>query len=126
MGMFDELRCKVDLPWQEASGFLWQTKSLGCELDNYEIREDGTLWHQEYDTEDHSDPNAEGMFRLAGMMARVNERWVQVRDFEGELEIHHLQEHQKAVNQWYSVVFWFREGIVRDKICRKRNSGIGT
>lgn len=44
-------------------------------MDQYEIRADGTLWHQDYDTEDRSDPNAEGLARLFGLATRVNERW---------------------------------------------------
>ena len=34
----------------------------------HEIREDGSLWREEYDIEDHSDPNAEGLERFTGCM----------------------------------------------------------
>jgi hypothetical protein len=83
--MFDDLRCKYPLPVAGANDLSYQTKDLDCSLDNYEIREDGTLWHEEYDVEDHSDPNAEGLMRLCGMMARVNQRWQQVDNFTGEV-----------------------------------------
>jgi hypothetical protein len=88
MGMFDTFRCKYPLPWEgdkpNISDVEFQTKSLECFLDNYEIRSDGTLWHEEYDTEDHSDPTAEGILRFAGMLARVNQRWVPV-ELTGEV-----------------------------------------
>lgn len=79
MGMFDELRCERELPAPNADGLLFQTKDTPSQwLDSYVIRPDGTLWHQVYDTEDRSDPNAEGLGRLIGSMTRVNPRWESV------------------------------------------------
>lgn len=76
MGMFDYLRCHYPLPWEGATALEYQTKDTPAQyLDQYEIRADGTLWHKDYDIEDHSDPNAEGLRRIFGMMTRVNERW---------------------------------------------------
>ncbi len=78
MGMFDNLICKYPLPVDGANDLVYQTKDTDAQfLDDYEIREDGTLWHQEYDIEDKSDKNAEGIFRLAGCLTRINERWEQ-------------------------------------------------
>lgn len=55
MGMFDYLRCKYPLPIDGTQHLLYQTKSTPAQfLDHYEIREDGSLWHQEYDTVDKS------------------------------------------------------------------------
>lgn len=55
MGMFDTLRCKYPLPVTGASDLVYQTKDTPAQwLDYYEIREDGTLWHEAYDTEDQS------------------------------------------------------------------------
>lgn len=91
MGMFDEIRCKMPLPVEidaEHREHWFQTKSLLCELDKYEIREDGTLWHLAYETEDRSDPNAEGLHRLAGMRTRVNQRWEQLSNFSGEVQFY--------------------------------------
>lgn len=88
MGMFDELRCKMPLPVEidvEHRDHWFQTKSLGCELDYYEIREDGTLWHETYKTDDRSDPNAKGLMRLAGSMTRVERQWVPCLAFTGEI-----------------------------------------
>lgn len=90
MGMFDYLRCKYPLPVEGANEMLFQTKDTPeQQLDQYEIREDGTLWHQDYDIEDHRDPNAKGIARTFGMMTRVNERWEpepmtgEIRFYEG-------------------------------------------
>jgi len=44
-------------------------------MDTYEIREDGTLWHQAYDTENRSDLNAEGIMAICEIMTPVNHRW---------------------------------------------------
>ena len=73
MGMFDELKCKYPLPIDGLSERIFQTKDTDSQfLDCYEIREDGTFWHEEYDIEDHSDHNAEGLEKFLGCMTRVN------------------------------------------------------
>lgn len=73
MGMFDYLA--VDHP-EVPKSVEWQTKDTPAQwCDRYEIRADGSLWHQNYDTEDQSDPNAVGIMRLAGCMTSVNHRW---------------------------------------------------
>lgn len=89
MGMYDDLVVKVPLPdWPEGiTQGEFQTKSLECMLDDYELREDGTLWHETYEIEDRSDPNAIGIHRLAGMMTRINQRWEQVT-LTGEVRFH--------------------------------------
>ena len=88
MGMFDEIRCLYPLPLEGANAHTYQTKDTPAQLcDLYEIREDGTLWHEEYDLEDQSDPNAEGIARIFGMCARVNERWEPV-DLTGEIRFY--------------------------------------
>lgn len=76
MGMFDDLRCKYPLPVEGANALSFQTKDTPEQyLDKYEIREDGTLWHQTYDVEDRSDPNAEGLLRICGMATKVPTGW---------------------------------------------------
>ena|SRR3990167_134860 len=35
-------------------------------MDLYEIREDGTLWHETYDVKNNSDPKALGIMRFSG------------------------------------------------------------
>jgi hypothetical protein len=61
MGMFDDLRCEYPLPAEGANALSYQTKDTPAQwMELYIIGADGRLMHEEYDTEDHSDPNAEG------------------------------------------------------------------
>lgn len=49
MGMYDELRVRCPLPAPDlGQNRLYQTKSLDCALDGYELREDGTFWKKEF------------------------------------------------------------------------------
>lgn len=97
--MFDDIICKYPLPLAGANDLAYQTKDTDRQfLDKYEIREDGTLWHEDYDTEDQSEhgkwrrehPNEEppeeidNLLSCAGCMAKVNKRWEQVK-FTGEI-----------------------------------------
>lgn len=98
MGMFDDIKCKYPLPLKGANDLDYQTKDTPMQyLDSYEIREDGTLWHEEYDIEDHSEagkwvkanpgkelPENLGLLSFAGCMARVNKRWLPV-NITGEI-----------------------------------------
>ena len=88
MGMFDELTCRYPLPIENAAERVFQTKDLECFMDHYEIRADGTLWHEDYDIEDRSDPTREGIEGLRGLMTRVNKRWELVEDFTGEVRFY--------------------------------------
>lgn len=90
MGMFDNLKCKYPLPnYKALPDELFQTKDTPSQfLDTYEIREDGTLWHEDYDTEDHSDPNAKGVIKFIGSMTRINHRWEPVKNFLGEIRFY--------------------------------------
>lgn len=87
MGMFDDLLIEGDFHPSVSAGSWWQTKSLGCEMDKYKLDAEGQLWHEEYDIEDQSDPDAEGFGRLIGMLAQVNQRWVK-SSWTGELEFY--------------------------------------
>ena len=101
MGMYDSIFCRYPLPGLGVVDVEFQTKDTPSQfLDTYEIRADGTLWRQDYDTVDRSDPSATGLGRLCGSMARENLRWVrdhltgtigfygdhQGRDFEFEAD----------------------------------------
>lgn len=89
MGMFDELRCAYPLPAEGANDLEYQTKDTPAQwLDRYEIDKDGNLFHEQYDTEDRSDPQATGFFALAGCQTRVNKRMVRVHDFTGEIRFY--------------------------------------
>ncbi len=100
MGMFDDIRCKYPLPIDGANGLDYQTKdteSQYCDL--YEIREDGTLWHEDYDMEDQSDAAKwkkenpgkevpEHIDSFCGCGAKVNKRWTPVSPFTGEIRFY--------------------------------------
>ena len=86
MGMFDYLKCDPPLPARrEAEGMTFQTKDFDCVMETIHIHADGTVWGEEYDIEDRSDPNATGIARLAGMLTRTNIRPKPLLDFSGEI-----------------------------------------
>lgn len=107
MGMFDYVICHYPLPtipppWA-TTDHQYQSKSLECGMDLYKIRDDGTLWLEEYDVEDQSDKAKwkadhpgeplpkeladNPLSGLIGCMSRVNQRWVQ-QDFDGVIEFY--------------------------------------
>lgn len=84
MGMFDNIRCKYPLDTPGANDLQYQTKDTPCQmLDNYEIREDGSLWVEMYELEDHGDPTLTGVARWAGAMTKVNLRWEPTEYYSG-------------------------------------------
>ena len=102
MGMFDEVLCRYPLGCPEVQECLFQSKDTPAQfLDLYEIREDGTLWHQVYDCRYEETDEAP----LGFYLHRENKRWEQLF-FEGELEIH--------AGGGYRFRFWFRNGCVQD------------
>lgn len=87
--MFDYLHCKYPLPIAGANRMVFQTKDTPAQYcEQYTISEDGQLFGQEYDIEDRSDPNAEGIMRMVGCMTRVNIRDVPITDFTGEINFY--------------------------------------
>ena len=115
MGMFDELTCKYPLPVAGTNNLQYQTKSLDCELDNFEIREDGSLWREAYEVEDRSDPNAEGLMRLVGCMTRINEHWIEW-PHTGEVRFYTaLGEREKSGSSgWIEYVAYFVDGKLKE------------
>lgn len=76
MGMFDEVKCKMPLPVEidvEHRDHWFQTKSLDCMLEYYEIREDGTLWKRNYNKTD-------SWYRVP-----ADPEWIQQVEFTGEI-----------------------------------------
>jgi len=49
MGMFDYVRCDMDLPKKYRFKDFYQTKSMECLLDVFIIDPSGRLWIEEYD-----------------------------------------------------------------------------
>ncbi len=87
MGMFDNVICEY--PIDAPGGMNWQTHDTPSQFcDSYKIDADGHLWREDYDIEDRSDPNAEGIMALAGCMTPVNKRWVRVESFRGEIRFY--------------------------------------
>jgi len=88
MGMYDEIQCKMPLPVDidvDHRDHWFQTKSMERSLDNFQIREDGTLWREIYQIEDRSDPDGIGILSMVGCMTRVNKQWVPCLAFTGEI-----------------------------------------
>jgi hypothetical protein len=119
MGMFDEVRCKYPIEWPEVQGADWQTKDTPEQhLAVYEIRDDGTIWERSVETKypmHHGLPE-EGL-------PRTVERWTRLK-ITGEIEIHHLEKSTVGQDWWYSVQFWFRDGVVKDVVCHRQKSGL--
>ena len=105
MGMFDYLKCHYPLPIEGLNDLQFQTKHTNAQfMDNYEIREDGSWWHEEYNIEDHSDPTKDGFGRLYGCMTKVNKRWVQ-EIITGEIRFYTVHN-----NKWLDFSAYFVEG----------------
>jgi hypothetical protein len=113
MGMFDNVKCRYSLPIDtDLSKELFQTKSTPVQwMDLYEIREDGTLWHENYDTEDRSDPNETGFKRFVGCCTRINKRWEFMKDFIGEIQFYTIYNSGKYYIEFSS---YFVNGILKE------------
>ena len=110
MGLYDEIRCERELPAPEASGLLFQTKDTPAQFcEQYVIRADGTLWHETYDTEDHSDPKAEGLHALIGCMTRVNQRWEPCL-YTGEIRFYTDGDYGTDSAWWLEFSSYFKDG----------------
>ena len=71
MGMFDYIRYQ---------GHEYQTKDTPRQLmDNYEIRDDGTLWYENYDGDWMEDDDK----FFGGYYEKKNVRWEPLMDFDG-------------------------------------------
>lgn len=124
--MFDDITCKYPLPLPEFQNRSFQTKDTPRQfLDRYEIREDGTLWHEDYDVEDHSEhgnwkrehPGQEPPKELSfsGCMARVNKRWEQVGDFTGEVTFYGFDQEEiyNHTAGWVEFSAYFLNGKIQ-------------
>jgi len=114
--MPDDLMELKDFKFNEE---VFQTKDLECALDFYVIEEDGTLWHEEYDTEDRSNPNAKGFERFSGCATKVNQRMVRMRDYTGKILLYSFitfSEHGKMNlknDYWIEWSLVFVDGVVK-------------
>lgn len=132
MGMFDCIRWERPLPGiaedDPAQKFLFQTKDTPVQfMDNYLVREDGTLWHQAYDTEDQSEatkwkaanpgkelpPEMDGLAAFCGCMTRINHRWEESA-FTGEIRFYAFRDETAtpARGGWIEFSSYFVDGRV--------------
>jgi len=72
MGMFDTVRCEYEGMSEVDRHRTYQTKDFDSALDLYMIDKEGVLWREDYNIEDRSDPNAEGLEKIVGMMTKTN------------------------------------------------------
>ncbi len=122
MGMFDYIYCKYPLPIAGANDLEYQTKDTDAQfLDRYEIRKDGSLWHEDYDVEDHSEytkwktnhdgqepPSDMKLSSFLGCLTRINKRWSQV-NFTGEICFYTSVE-----KKWIEWSAYFVEGKLKE------------
>ena len=112
MGMFDYITCKYPLPLGANNFCVFQTKDTPAQfLDLYEIREDGTLWHEEYDVEDRSDPSKEGLDGLVGCRTRINIRW-EPCPVTGEIRFYDWR--QGETPDWIEFSSYFVNGTLKE------------
>lgn len=106
MGMFDYLRCQYPLPVEGANALEFQTKDTDAQyLDLYELREDGTLWHEAYDLRTEDDESAPlGIYQY-----RDNPRWEQ-EPITGEIRFYT----SRGNGAWIEFSAYFAEGKMRE------------
>jgi hypothetical protein len=123
MGMFDYIRCEAPLPVPGFDGREFQTKDTPAQYcERYCIRADGTLWYEDCDYEDRSDPNAEGLAALFGSMTPVNPRWEQVTDFTGEICFYGFKSERtggrgRDCGGWIEFSAYFIDGRMQSLVC---------
>lgn len=108
MGMFDQLTCRYPLTVDGANARCYQTKDLECRMDNYEIREDGTLWHEDYDAGVEESPDAS----LGFWIHRDNKRWEQIK-FTGEVRFYGMLRETEPYG-WIEWSAYFADGMLKE------------
>lgn len=119
MGMFDIVRIQFPIPWPEVQDVIWQSKSTPAQyLDSYEIREDGSLWHEAYDERVEKTDKAP----MGCWIHQENQRWEREL-LDGEIECDEYIEHNgRPGGLCYSCRFWFRKGVIADVIFERRDT----
>lgn len=116
MGMFDDVDCNFRLDGIPYRDLEWQTKSPDiCAMEKWEIKENGELWHRVEKREFVQDATAP----LGHYSKLVESNWIHEK-WNGEFEIHTLTDD----GMWHEVLFWFRDGVVKDHIVKSRPSGM--
>lgn len=88
MSLFDFLQCDMPLPARpEVQHLLFQTRTFGNGMEYFRIDENGSLYIEQYDIEDRSDPNDDVLTVLANTLIKTNLREAPLT-FCGLLEFH--------------------------------------
>lgn len=96
MGMFDTISYESKFPGRE-----FQTKDTPSQgLDNYFIKDDGTLWYRDYDARWVEDPDA----LFGGYLDQYNERIIPLPDFTGEIRFYDYRNDFNTLDE-YSAYF---------------------
>jgi hypothetical protein len=107
MGMFDDLRCHYPLPVDGANDLHYQTKDLDCQMDAVEIRADGTLWHEAYETRvEETDEAPMGIW-----IHRDNKRWEHV-PLTGEVRFYTSLRREQP-SGWIEWSAYFKAGALQ-------------
>jgi hypothetical protein len=110
MGMYDDITVKYPLPDFPAEFEpRFQTKDLENLFQEYEIREDGTLCIEEYDTVEIGNSLIKGI--KFPLFDRVNIRWAQIKDFTGEIVFY---ESFNSRTQWIEYSSYFVDGKLKE------------
>lgn len=131
--MFDYIKCHYPLPFEGANDLVYQTKDTPSQfMDNYEIREDGSLWYEYYELEDRSavglwlkkNPDKtyddapkylkKGGFPrvFLGKLSKRNKKWVKVDNFIGEIRFYSSvkDKNEPAKDKWTEWSAYFEQG----------------
>lgn len=142
MGLYDTIKCKFPLPVPEDRQeltkadfntiFTFQTKNLGRGLSNYEIREDGTMWKEEFGIVlvPYTEKEKEELHRhptglwfdtyIDGKYERTNKTWVRYNPHNLVVEMHDLyfsgydDDLCLKNDYWIKYSVEFRESVVVD------------
>jgi hypothetical protein len=106
MGIFDYVRItkhpKVPVKYHDLT---LQTKGLDQRMDMYELREDGTLWHELVHRIWVSDPNS----FFGGTLKETSRKWLPKTDLDGALEVHGTDPKDDS---WISLNLVFLDGVL--------------
>ena len=114
MGMFDYIRY---------NGHEYQTKDTPAQLlDYYDIHEDGTLWHNNYDCEWVDEKGS----LFGGYLRQFNERKEFCANFIGEIRFYRNLDKKHTIWEEYSA--YFVNGTMRElhKISGENNDDYST
>lgn len=118
--MYDDIVCKYPLPFPEdTKGYIpngFQTKDLDCGLDQYEIREDGTLWLRECEREHIAgDPNGKTFFEKFGIVKEIKVWWTHVITTRTIRMYDYNNYNDGSYDYWVEFEIVFIDGVI-DKI----------